>query len=48
MTSSRVSNDGQVSEGRDQVPPVLFVGNKKDLSDKDPDSKQVDITAAAG
>ena len=31
----------QVSEGRDQVPPVLFIGNKKDLTDKDPDSKQV-------
>ncbi|CAE7564296.1 unnamed protein product, partial [Symbiodinium microadriaticum] len=30
-----------VSEGREQVPPVLFIGNKKDLTDKDPDSKQV-------
>ena len=30
-----------MSEGKEQVPPVLFIGNKKDLTDKDPDSKQV-------
>eukprot|EP00602_Paraphysomonas_sp_CaronLab_P005623 CAMPEP_0185026152 /NCGR_PEP_ID=MMETSP1103-20130426/10123_1 /TAXON_ID=36769 /ORGANISM="Paraphysomonas bandaiensis, Strain Caron Lab Isolate" /LENGTH=295 /DNA_ID=CAMNT_0027559641 /DNA_START=56 /DNA_END=940 /DNA_ORIENTATION=- len=31
----------QVSEGRSQIPPIIFLGNKKDLTDRDPDAKAV-------
>jgi hypothetical protein len=31
----------QTCAGRSLIPPVIFLGNKKDLTDKDPDAKAV-------
>lgn len=31
----------QVNEGKTRVPPVIFVGNKKDITDREPDARAV-------